>query len=157
MKSFVFGVIFGVLATFICGMIVYISIPAKASEKRKEIVIVREKCKHELNWNKFILAVAQVESERNPKAYNRKTDAAGYLQIRKSVVDDCNRILGRKKYSMNDRFNKQKSIEMFNIIQNHYNKNKDFHYALKIWNPKSSFSYHLKVNNEYNKLIGKRN
>lgn len=153
MKSFVFGIIFGVLATIFCEMIVYISLPAKASEKRKEIVIVREKCKHELNWDKFILAVAQVESERNPKAYNRKTDAAGYLQIRKSVVDDCNRILGRKKYSMNDRFNKQKSIEMFNIMQNHYNKNKDFHYALKIWNPRSKLSYHTAIEKKYNELI----
>lgn len=156
MKSFVFGIIFGVLSNIFCGMIVYISLPAKAAETTKEVVIVKEKCKHSLNWNKFILAVAQVESERNPKAYNRKTDAAGYLQIRKSVVDDCNRIVGRKKYSMNDRFNRQKSIEMFNIMQNHYNKNKDFHYALKIWNPKSKLSYHTKVVREYEKLISKK-
>lgn len=156
MKHLILGVIFGVLATFFCGMIVYISLPIKAAETRKEVVIVKEQCKHHLDWNKFILALAQVESERNPKAFNKRTNAAGYLQIRKSVVDDCNRILGRKKYSMNDRFNKQKSIEMFNIIQNHYNKDKDFHFALKVWNPKSSFAYHSKVLREYEKLISKK-
>ena len=157
MRYFVFGAIFGVLATIFCGAIVYMSVPAKAAETKKEVVIVREKCKDELNWNKFTLAIAQVESERNPKAFNKRTNAAGYLQIRKSVVDDCNRILGRKKYTMNDRFNKQKSIEMFNIIQNHYNKDKDFHFALKVWNPKSSFAYHSKVLKEYERLIGKKN
>lgn len=156
MKNFILGSIFGVLATIFCGAIVYMSVPAKSAETKKEIVIVREKCKDELNWNKFILAIAQVESERNPKAFNKRTNAAGYLQIRKSVVDDCNRILGRKKYTMNDRFNKQKSIEMFNIMQNHYNKDKDFHLALKIWNPRGKLSYHTKVVNKYNELNNKK-
>lgn len=123
--------------------------PKDASEDRINEAVDESK---KVNKANFILALAYVESKWDEKAYNKSTDAAGYLQIRKSVVDDCNRIIGRELYTLKDRLDKKKSIEMFMIIQNHYNKDFDIHYALKIWNPKASFSYHAKVMNKYNEL-----
>lgn len=104
-------------------------------------------------WDEFIEAIAFVESGNDTEAYNPKTDATGYLQITKIIVEDCNRILGRKEYTMNDRYDKDKSIEMFNIIQNHYNTRKYFHLALKLWNPRSSIKYNIAVENKYIELV----
>ena len=69
-------------------------------------------------------AIIQVESRGNPKAYAPGEDAVGILQIRKCMVDDVNRILKRKKhpkrYTYIDRWDEQKSYEMFDIFCNHY-------------------------------------
>lgn len=105
-----------------------------------------------LDWNKFIQSVIYVESKGNVNAVGTKDDV-GILQIRQTVVDDCNRIVGYEKYSLDDRTDSLLSIEMFNVIQNYYNPKKDFHYALKIWNPQSSFNYHYKIAKQYNKLV----
>ena len=69
-------------------------------------------------------AIMQVESSGNDKAYNAKEDAVGCLQIRRCMVDDVNRILARKgndkRYTYEDRWNRLKSIEMFNIFCSYY-------------------------------------
>ena len=69
-------------------------------------------------------AIIQVESRGNPKAYAPGEDAVGILQIRKCMVDDVNRILKRKKsthrYTYSDRWNEQKSYEMFDIFCKYY-------------------------------------
>ncbi len=69
-------------------------------------------------------AIIQVESRGNPQAYAPGEDAVGILQIRKCMVDDVNRILKKKKqtqrYTYSDRWNEQKSYEMFDIFCNYY-------------------------------------
>jgi hypothetical protein len=73
----------------------------------------------------LINAVIQVESGNNDNAYHKGEDAVGCLQIRQTMVNDVNRILARRdidlRYSYNDRWDRNKSIEMFNIYCNHYN------------------------------------
>ena len=75
--------------------------------------------------DKLIQALINVESSNNDNAYRSCEDAAGALQIRRTMVRDVNRILRRQKsnqqYTYEDRWNRQKSIEMFNIYCNHYN------------------------------------
>jgi len=65
-----------------------------------------------------------VESRGNDSAYCANEDAVGCLQIRKCMVDDINRILRRQKsyirFSYNDRWLRQKSIEMFEIYCKYY-------------------------------------
>ena len=68
----------------------------------------------------LILAIASVESEQDPNAYNQSEDAVGYLQIRPIYVRDVNRILGEDRYSLDDRWDKDKSVEMFIIYTDHY-------------------------------------
>ena len=60
-------------------------------------------------------AIVQVESSGNPRARNPATDAVGIAQITKTLVDDCNRIVGYKRFSYADRWNVRASREMFDI------------------------------------------
>ena len=64
-------------------------------------------------------AVMAVESNFDTLAYNSKENAAGVLQIRPIMVREVNRLLGEDKYTLKDRWNKAKSIEMFNVIRSH--------------------------------------
>ena len=70
-------------------------------------------------------AIVTVESQGNPKAYAANEDAVGILQIRRVLVDDVNRILKRKgsffRYTYNDRWDVEKSFEMFDIYCEYYN------------------------------------
>ena len=75
--------------------------------------------------DKLIQALINVESSNNDNAYHSGEDAAGCLQIRRTMVRDVNRILRRQKsqirFNFEDRWNRQKSIEIFKIYCNHYN------------------------------------
>lgn len=53
-----------------------------------------------------------VESGGDPNAYNEIENAAGILQIRPIMVDEVNRILGEVVYTLQDRFDIDKSLEM---------------------------------------------
>jgi len=81
----------------------------------------------------MISALIFVESSGNDSAYNASEDAVGCLQIRKTMVDDVNRILKNKIYTYNDRWSRTKSIEMLKIYCNHYNLNTPEHIA-RCWN-----------------------
>lgn len=111
------------------------------------------------NFSRLITAIATVESKLNEKAVSR--DCVGYLQIRPCVVQECNNILKEQKYSkrytLNDRFSKVKSIEMFYIIQDKFNPTYNIERAICIWNAgayskKKPLGYLRKVMDEYNKL-----
>ena len=67
----------------------------------------------------LIDAIIYVESRGDIKAHNISEDAVGCLQIRPIMVREVNRLLGYNKYKLADRWNKDKSIEMFNIIKDH--------------------------------------
>ena len=75
----------------------------------------------------IINAIMQVESRGDDNAYAPGEDAVGCLQIRKCMVDDVNRILKKKNsdlsYSYSDRWNRQLSIEMFDIFCTYYGLN----------------------------------
>ena len=75
--------------------------------------------------DKLIQALINVESSNNDNAYHSGEDAAGCLQIRRTMVRDVNRILRRQKsqirFDFEDRWDRQKSIEIFKIYCNHYN------------------------------------
>ena len=75
--------------------------------------------------DKLIQALINVESSNNDDAYHSGEDAAGCLQIRRTMVRDVNRILRRQKsqirFDFEDRWDRQKSIEIFKIYCNHYN------------------------------------
>lgn len=106
------------------------------------------------NWDKVIKAIAVVESNNQTTAKNGH--CVGVLQIMPILVKQCNKI-SNKHYTMDDRLNRDKSIEMFNIIQDYYNSEGNIEKAVRIWNggphyKKSSTSkYTKKVLAEYYK------
>ena len=115
-----------------------------------------------VNYNRLITAIGTVESKLNDKAVSGVH--AGFLQISKLTVAECNRINKikgvSKRYTLNDRFNRQKSIEIFYVIQGYYNPKGDLHYAILLWNEgcsamdkaKRKTSYYKKVMKVYNNL-----
>lgn len=109
------------------------------------------------NLSRLITAIATVESQLNEKAVSK--DCVGYLQIRPTVVEECNNILkqqdSKKRYTLSDRKNKQKSIEMFYLYQEKFNPSNNIEKALWIWNAgpyskKRPNKYIEKVMKEYN-------
>lgn len=115
-----------------------------------------------VDYGRLITAIGTVESKLNDKAVNGVY--AGFLQISATMVTECNRINKIKKvskrYTLHDRFNRQKSIEMFHIIQNFYNSSGDLHYAVLLWGegcsamkkPKRKTKYYHKVMKVYKNL-----
>lgn len=104
-----------------------------------------------LDWEDFTRALIWVESKGNSKAVGSKDDI-GVLQFTPILIEDVNRILGREVYTLEDRLDSLKSVEMFNIIQDHYNPQHDYHWALKIWNCHAPQSYHRKVMDKFNEI-----
>jgi hypothetical protein len=104
------------------------------------------------HWAIWTEALIEVESGGDNYAVGRTNDW-GCLQITPILVREVNRIQSERKFSMNDAKDRNKSIEMYNIIQAYYNPGHDRHLALKIWNPRAPVSYHKRVEEEYNKLI----
>lgn len=115
-------------------------------------------------WNKVISAIIQVESKGDSLACSPSGKYIGAMQIAKILVDDCNEYAKMKKYNLNytydDRYSLNKSKEMFILIQRRYNKNKNIHKAIKIWNGGCHYKpndpkvirYYNKVMLIYNKL-----
>ena len=76
------------------------------------------------NDGDLLSALIFVESSDNDSAYRASEGAVGCLQIRKTMVDDINRILKRqgksKRYAYIDRWSRDKSIQMFGIYCSYY-------------------------------------
>ena len=76
------------------------------------------------NTTHLLSALMMVESSNNDSAYNAREDAVGCLQIRKTMVNDVNRILRRQgkdyRFTYDDRWLRNKSIQMFDIYCKHY-------------------------------------
>lgn len=110
------------------------------------------------DWSDVIKAISYVESRWNPTAVSPCGRWVGYLQISKGMVTACNRIVGYKKYTFNDRYDKDKSIEMFYLFQNKYNPTGDIEKGIRMWNGgtgytiKSTNGYYKKVMKKYNEF-----
>ena len=108
-----------------------------------------------VDYSRLITAIGTVESKLNDKAVNGVY--AGFLQISATTVTECNR------------FNHQKSIEMFYTIQGFYTPSGDLkdddriEWMIRLWNggpgwvknPKKTDGYYKKVIRVYNNLKNK--
>lgn len=108
------------------------------------------------NWDKVILAIADIESGYNENVISPCGKFVGYLQISKIMVDDCNQIAKHKKFTYEDRFNKQKSIEIFLFIQSYYNPENNIEKAIRLWKGGSGYSI-TSTEKYYKKVIKKLN
>lgn len=90
------------------------------------------------DWNDVIDAIIKVESKGNPNAVNGNGRCVGLLQITPILVKECNGILKSKgcskRYTLGDRYNEQKSREMFVLIQNKYNPSNNVENGIRLWN-----------------------
>lgn len=123
---------------------------------KEKIVFYQEKVRYEIppqidDWEILIKALIQIESEGNQYAVG-KTNDLGILQITPIYVKQVNNILKEEQYFLTDRTDIDKSLEMFEIYQAHFNPDKDILKAIKIHNPGAGQWYTDKVMNEFNKL-----
>lgn len=106
-------------------------------------------------------AMIIVESQGNDSAYNPVEDAVGCLQIRRIMVREVNRLLELNhediRYQFEDRWDRDKSIEMFNIFVKYTWKDGQYSYEeiARCWNggpdgcnENGTISYWNKVQNE---------
>lgn len=128
------------LRVILCSFFIFLmgSCPLSAGNNTNKIskgIAAKSALKVE-SWKKVIDAIINVESEGNPRA--KSGSSVGLLQITPILVRDCNKILKRRKsskrYSLSDRFNRAKSIEMFMLIQSHYNPKSELERAIRLWN-----------------------
>jgi len=114
-----------------------------------------------ISSSEMIAALIQVESEGNDSAYCVREDAVGCLQIRPIMVNEVNRILKIKKetirYTLQDRWNRGKSVEMFYVWKNFHHSNSNFEKIARNWNGgpqginiSATAHYWKKVKNEIN-------
>ena len=111
------------------------------------------------DWMNFVEAVIWKESRGDASAIGDSGKAVGVLQIHPIMVREANRIMDLKKedkahYTYNDRYDRQKSIEIFNIVQGYHNKERDFAKALDIWNHGHPASYYNDIISKYNEIKG---
>ena len=95
------------------------------------------------------LAIIWQESKANP---NRNT-LTGKVKVYSNnpiYVKEANRILGKNKYTLHDRRNPLKSHEMFLVVQNYHNPEKDVKKAVKLHN--KGKRYFEEVMDRYNCL-----
>ncbi|NDV63972.1 transglycosylase SLT domain-containing protein [Bacteroides sp. 224] len=95
-------------------------------------------------WQIFTLALIEVESENNPGIIG-KTNDGGILQITPIYVKEVNRIQSEEVFTLEDRFDIQKSLDMFNAMNDFYNKDRDIEKAIKLHNPHAPASYRAKI------------
>lgn len=143
------------LITAIVSCLITSYVWAEVIPREKEVIEVVRIEKEQVDWDKLIEAIIWRESKGNDKAVNRKTDAVGCMQITPIYLKQCNKIAGHEKYKLSDRYSRSKSIEMFNLYQSHFNPDKDLHLAIKLHNPRASYSYHRDIEKKYKELINK--
>lgn len=87
-------------------------------------------------WKPVIEAIIYVESRGEDKAKSGRS--VGAMQITPILVAECNDILKKenspKRYSLKDRYNRRRSIEMFLLIQKHQNESRNIEQAIRSWN-----------------------
>lgn len=83
--------------------------------------------------DRLIPALIQVESGGEYRAVGDRGKAVGVLQIWPVMVQDVNRIAGTR-YTLADRLNPSKSVEMARIYFRHYGKSWTVEQAARHWN-----------------------
>jgi len=91
---------------------------------------------------RLVSALILVESRGNDSAIGDRhlvgNEAVGALQIRPIMVKEVNHILKiqkiNKRFTLKDRFERDKSIEMFYIWKNYHHKDSDYETIARNWN-----------------------
>lgn len=83
-------------------------------------------------------AIIHVESRGNDRAVNNRTNAVGCMQIRPIMVREVNRILSikgeGKRFTYDDRLNREKSLDMFRIWRSFHHKKDSDEVVARCWN-----------------------
>jgi len=147
--------IYGLITLVGIGIVVFINIPKETQEDTKQNIVKVDTIKKDLLLEAMII----VESNGNDSCIgdrNLGRPSVGCLQIRPIMVREVNRILRKqkikKKYTLNDRYSRKKSIEMFYIWRDYHHSEDSDEVIARCWNggpkgwkKKSTRYYWIKV------------
>lgn len=107
----------------------------------------------------YLKAIILVETgEEGSSAINpNEPQAVGILQEWPIMVKDVNRILGKDVYTLEDRLDDNKAVEMFWIYQSYYNPTYDFEKMCKIWCGGPNGMNKASTEDYYQRVLGKIN
>lgn len=104
------------------------------------------------DWEVLQMAMVMTESQFNPQAVGKDGDWGIFQQV-PIYVAECNRILTLRgedtRYTHQDSFDIAKSIEMFNLLQSHYNPDQDIDRAIRYQNKAGWYKKRVKDNIEF--------
>ena len=119
-------------------MLILAMVPLYAGAENED----ENKNAEQFDWNPVMEAIILVESEGNPRVVNG--NQVGAMQITPNMVRECNNILKARgsdlQYKMSDRYDVEKSKEMFLLIQSQYNKSNNVEKAIRSWNGGPNYS-----------------
>lgn len=125
----------GIISLVILLTIAFASGFGLSSMRRPEGTTQIVEQRYELDeWELLTLAIIKTESNFNASAVGKKQDV-GCMQITPVYVKEANRILGEERYTHTDAFDIQKSIDMFNTVQDRRNPEHDIEKAIELHNP----------------------
>jgi len=78
-------------------------------------------------------AVCIVESGGDPRAWNARERAAGIAQITPICLADCNRIVGHKRWTLDDRWSVSEARQMFELYLRFYAPSGPVERWARIW------------------------
>lgn len=106
------------------------------------------------DWSNVIDAIIHVESRGDQNA--KSGIYVGAMQIAPILVKECNLILEEKninkRFTLKDRYDVEKSKEMFRLFQEKYNPTNDIEWAIRAWNGGPRFSRKA-TNGYYNRVL----
>lgn len=107
-------------------------------------------------FGSFFLSICVVESNNNPKAYNKSENAIGVVQIRQKCLIDSNQY-GKTKYSLQDCFNPEISkIVCFNYLARYSKKhNWEFEAMARTWNGGPNWAEKKNLTDNYWRKVSK--
>ena len=109
------------------------------------------------DFDKLVMAICFTESRFRADAIGTQDDA-GIMQIRPIYVAEVNRLYGTD-YKPEDAFDIDKSLELYRLMQAHYNPNNDIETAIRYHNRSESYKRvvleNLELVNRYELLRSK--
>lgn len=112
--------------------------PAPAPVQHSAVQLLREQRRAELtDWQALQMAIIWTESRCNPDAQGADGDT-GLMQIVPIYIREVNRLAGTD-YTIEDARDPAKTLEMFEIIQEHYNPTHDRDEAIRHHNRSASY------------------
>lgn len=162
-RPYIILISFGLIGLF--GLLINSTIEKNTHKKPKEKIEFLEQDTVQA-IDTLVTALIYVESRGNENAVGDRhlgSPSVGVLQIRPIMVREVNRILKKqksdKRFKLEDRFSRERSIEMFRIWQSYHLPNSSDEVIARCWNggPKgwkrrSTLHYWNKVRKEISKI-----
>lgn len=113
----------------------------------------------------LLFAMAFVESNCDPDAVSLNGRDVGILQISPIMVEDCNRIVGEERWSLEDRYDIAQSYEMAGTFWDHYCRGYSAEDKARCWNqghtgwlrnPRASDHYWHKIKTRIKTIVHRR-